>query len=149
MKKKIDSEDALWQDEPYGHHTTRTIYPGSMFYRSVRRKNAPRLGVGLIEIAALLIPELEREGYIEEQISILAEAPTAWQKIKELISALLGLREMVRELRSLASNGHVDESLVPRPVGTEIIVAKAESNRSGYVAFKIPGRSLEQDREAG
>lgn len=147
MKRKIDPEDALWQERYSGGHTTRTILPGSIFFRSSRKKDAPSLGLGLIEIAALLIPEVEREGYIEEQISILAEAPTTWQKVRELISALMGLREMARELKALASDECLDKSLIPRPAGSEIIIAKAESNKHGYVAFKIPGRSHAQDRE--
>lgn len=144
MKREMDPEDSLWQ-ENHSWGRTRTILPGPMFYRSSRKKRAPRFAVGLIEIAALLISEIEREGYIEEQISILAESPTVWQKIRELVSALLGLREIARELNSLASNELPDDSLLPRPVGAEIVIAKAESNRSGYVAFKIPDRSQIQD----
>ncbi|MFK0125201.1 hypothetical protein ACIQSP_18030 [Streptomyces nigra] len=141
MNDKIDPEDALWEQEPYSGHT-RTILPSWHFYRSEHVKSAPSFGVGIIEIAALLIPEFEREGYVEEQISILAEAPTVWQKIRELISALLGLRDLVRELKALEDpDGCWDDSAVPQPSGSEIIVTRTAANKRGYVAFQIPDRS--------
>ncbi len=56
-------------------------------------------GLGILRILAVWIPCQEREDYLAEQASVLAEAPNLWAKLRELRSSLLGFRRTTRELR--------------------------------------------------
>ncbi|MFJ4407665.1 hypothetical protein [Streptomyces sp. NPDC088910] len=102
MKPKISSEDALWDHDGYG---TRTILyrPPSRRVQPRRLRTASALGIFIIECLSWLMPSEEREGYVDEQASVFAEAPTVREKLQELWSSLTGLFEIRRRLRELVA----------------------------------------------